>query len=105
MRASRRRLCAAALLAFAGMPCWSAVPSLAPAASGAGSDERRAALVIGNSSYRVGALKNPVNDAQAVAASLRTLGFDAFVTNVFENRNGRWLIVSHQATPIFREPR
>jgi len=24
---------------------------------------------------------------------------------VFENRDGRWLIVSHQATPIFREPR
>ena len=34
-----------------------------------------------------------------------TLSFDAFVTNVFENREGHWLIVSHQATPIFREPR
>jgi len=34
-----------------------------------------------------------------------TLSFDAFVTNVFENPDGRWLIVSHQATPIFREPR
>jgi ketosteroid isomerase-like protein len=33
-----------------------------------------------------------------------TLSFDAFVTNVFENHDGRWLIVSHQATPIFREP-
>jgi ketosteroid isomerase-like protein len=32
-----------------------------------------------------------------------TLGFDAFVTNVFENHGGRWLMVSHQATPIFRE--
>jgi ketosteroid isomerase-like protein len=32
-----------------------------------------------------------------------TLKFDAFVTNVFEKRDGRWLIVSHQATPIFRE--
>ena len=31
------------------------------------------------------------------------LTFDAFVTNVFENRDGRWLLVSHQATPIFRE--
>ena len=31
-----------------------------------------------------------------------TLSFDAFVTNVFENRDGRWLVVSHQATPIFR---
>src|SRR6266568_9286003 len=33
------------------------------------------------------------------------LGFEAFVTNVFENRDGRWLLVSHQATPIFGEPR
>ncbi len=32
-----------------------------------------------------------------------TLSFDAFATNVFEKWNGRWLIVSHQATPIFRE--
>ena len=31
-----------------------------------------------------------------------TLGFDAFVTNVFENHDGRWLMVSHQATPTFR---
>ena len=33
-----------------------------------------------------------------------TLGFDTFVTNVFENNYGRWLMVSHQATPIFRGP-
>ena len=33
-----------------------------------------------------------------------TLGFDTFVTNVFENHDGRWLMVSHQATPIFRGP-
>jgi hypothetical protein len=33
------------------------------------------------------------------------MGFDAFVTNVFENHDGRWLMVSHQATPIFRESR
>jgi ketosteroid isomerase-like protein len=31
-----------------------------------------------------------------------TLNFDAFVTNVFEEQDGRWLLVSHQATPIFR---
>jgi len=31
-----------------------------------------------------------------------TLNFDAFVTNVFEDQGGRWLMVSHQATPIFR---
>jgi len=33
-----------------------------------------------------------------------TLSFDAFVTNVFEKRDGRWLMVSHQATPIFKNP-
>lgn len=31
-----------------------------------------------------------------------TLRFDAFVTNVFEKQGGRWLLVSHQATPIFK---
>jgi uncharacterized caspase-like protein len=38
--------------------------------------ERKTALVIGNAAYKMGALKNPVNDAQAVAAQLRTLGFE-----------------------------
>lgn len=32
-----------------------------------------------------------------------TLSFDAFVTNVFEKRDGRWLMVSHHATPIFEK--
>ncbi len=32
-----------------------------------------------------------------------TLSFDAFVTNVFEKRDGRWLMVAHQATPMFRQ--
>lgn len=31
-----------------------------------------------------------------------TVSFDAFVTNVFENQDGRWLMVSHQATPMFK---
>ena len=66
---SRRRLCtsAAALLALAGG---------ARGAVAAPPIERQVALVIGNASYRVGALKNPVNDAQAVAGALRGLGFD-----------------------------
>ncbi len=38
--------------------------------------ERKTALVIGNGAYRIGPLKNPVNDAQAIAAQLRTLGFE-----------------------------
>jgi carboxyl-terminal processing protease len=62
---TRRSLCAALAGAAFGVPAWAA------AAAG-----QKAALVIGNASYRVGALKNPVNDAQAVAATLRTLGFD-----------------------------
>ena len=32
-----------------------------------------------------------------------TLSFNTFVTNVFENHEGHWLIVSHQSTPIFRQ--
>jgi tetratricopeptide (TPR) repeat protein len=39
---------------------------------------RRVALVIGNSSYKtVPALPNPEKDAEAIAASLRNVGFDA----------------------------
>ncbi len=37
--------------------------------------ERRTALVIGNSSYSSGPLKNPVNDAADMAAALRRAGF------------------------------
>ena len=33
----------------------------------------------------------------------KTVAFNAFVTNVFENHDGRWLLVSHQATPVFSE--
>jgi ketosteroid isomerase-like protein len=33
-----------------------------------------------------------------------TIRFDAFVTNVFENKDGQWLVVSHQATPVFKLP-
>jgi uncharacterized caspase-like protein len=45
----------------------------APKAAIAG--ERKVALVIGNADYRVGALKNPVNDARAVASALKGLDF------------------------------
>ena len=38
--------------------------------------ERRVALVIGNSAYAYAPLKNPVNDARAMQAQLRNLGFD-----------------------------
>jgi ketosteroid isomerase-like protein len=45
-----------------------------------------------------------IEKVQLLRKNGETLSFDAFVTNVFENRDGRWLLVSHQATPIFREP-
>ncbi|MEI7637743.1 MAG: caspase family protein [Syntrophus sp. (in: bacteria)] len=45
-------------------------PSASPAAT-----ERRIALVIGNSAYNSGPLKNPVNDATAMASQLQKLGF------------------------------
>src|SRR5215468_1101351 len=35
----------------------------------------RVALVIGNGAYKLGALQNPVNDARAMAAVLKQLGF------------------------------
>lgn len=53
----------------AGAACaWPALLQAAPASS-------RIALVIGNGSYKAAPLKNPVGDAQAVAASLRNLGY------------------------------
>ncbi len=53
-------------------------PRVRPEATGpAIGKERRVALVIGNERYRsADALRNPVNDAKAVAATLRRLGFD-----------------------------
>jgi hypothetical protein len=37
---------------------------------------KRTALVIGNSEYQIGSLRNPANDAQDMAGTLGTLGFD-----------------------------
>lgn len=45
------------------------------AAEPAIAQSERVALVIGNSSYANGMLRNPVNDARAVAAKLESLGF------------------------------
>lgn len=52
---------------------WRGLP---PLLRGLGSaTERRIALVIGNSAYKVGPLKNPVNDARLIATTLRSVGF------------------------------
>ncbi len=54
----------------------------------------------GNVAWAVG-----IEKIQLLRKNGDTLSFDAFVTNVFENRDGRWLMVSHQSTPIFKEPK
>jgi uncharacterized caspase-like protein len=43
------------------------------------SGENRIALVIGNASYKNAPLRNPVNDAQAVAAALKGFGFEVML--------------------------
>jgi ketosteroid isomerase-like protein len=40
---------------------------------------------------------------QLLPKDSKIVAFDAFVTNVFENQDGRWLLVSHQTTPVFSE--
>jgi len=50
--------------------------AIANVARNAASRERRVALVIGNSSYRnTSLLANPTNDARAISAALRSVGF------------------------------
>jgi carboxyl-terminal processing protease len=44
--------------------------------AGQAAAETRVALVMGNGSYRVGPLANPVNDARLMSATLRDLGFE-----------------------------
>jgi tetratricopeptide (TPR) repeat protein len=47
------------------------------------SQEKRLALVIGNSNYEKGPLKNPVNDALLMAENLKALNFDVILdTNI-----------------------
>lgn len=41
--------------------------------------DRRTALVIGNSSYDTGSLRNPVNDADDMASTLKLLGFEVIL--------------------------
>lgn len=57
----------------------------------AGAKGNRFALVIGNGAYKSGPLKNPVNDARAVAKEFRKLGFDV---TTLENQNREGLLKS-----------
>jgi formylglycine-generating enzyme required for sulfatase activity/uncharacterized caspase-like protein len=58
-------------------------------AGSATSTEKRIALVIGNASYSVSPLTNPVNDARDIAAALRGVGFDVTLR---ENINQRQMV-------------
>lgn len=49
-------------------------------------EEKRLALVIGNSEYTSGRLNNAVNDANKVSAKLKTLGFDVMLKNNASNQ-------------------
>jgi uncharacterized caspase-like protein len=70
-----RLLWLALLLAFAPAPAFAEkiqqLAALKPAPGG----ERRVALVIGNSGYKVAPLRNPANDARAMARALAETGF------------------------------
>jgi len=70
----RRRLlgCLAAALGATAVPAHKA---LAQASLATPAKDGRIALVIGNSAYRAAPLKNPVNDAIAMAERLTLLGF------------------------------
>lgn len=48
--------------------------------------EQRIALVVGNSAYRISPLRNPGNDARAVAAKLDRLGFEVIVREDLRTR-------------------
>jgi tetratricopeptide (TPR) repeat protein len=51
-------------------------------------EEKRLALVIGNSNYEKGELKNPVNDARLIASTLDSLDFDVILaTNLQDQRS------------------
>ena len=73
----------------------SAVPALAASESTAlAPQDLKVALVIGNSKYLSSPLANPVNDSRAIAAKLRTLGFE-----VIEREN----LQAKQIPPTLRE--
>jgi uncharacterized caspase-like protein len=63
-------------LALSASSAWAERASkLEPAGPAPNNNERRTALVIGNSAYKSAPLRNPVNDARAIAQLLSEVGF------------------------------
>jgi len=50
-------------------------------------EDIRTALVIGNSRYKMGVLANPVNDARAMANTLKQVGFDVILRTEVSNKD------------------
>src|SRR5476649_2051698 len=74
MQARRRWLKQAGTLASsAALPLW--IPGSSAQSSSTLNTLPRIALVIGNTRYADAPLKNPVNDAKAIAGELQRLGF------------------------------
>jgi len=42
-------------------------------------DEAKTALVVGNSNYETSYLRNPINDAKAIAETLKEIGYDVIL--------------------------
>ena len=55
--------------------------------------ERRVALVIGNAAYPTSSLKNPVNDARAMAQALRELGFEVLARENVSQKDLRRAVI------------
>jgi formylglycine-generating enzyme required for sulfatase activity len=68
-----------------------AQPVRAPAPVAA--PQKRLALVIGNSAYKVGPLKNPANDARGVASALRSLGFEVLERHDLSQKDIRRAVI------------
>ena len=55
--------------------------------------EKRVALVIGNSDYKISPLRNPVNDANAMSEALKKLDFDVLIgTNLSQIEMKRMIV-------------
>lgn len=72
------------------------IPGLVSAA-----ESPRVALVIGNGNYSIGRLKNPVNDANLMAATLEQLGFSVtkLLDGTLEQMKQAVLTFSHRLAP------
>jgi len=58
-----------------------------------GQNEKRLALIIGNSNYINGELKNPVNDAKLIASTLDSLDFEVMLHTNLETRRDMTTVI------------